>query len=264
MAGFLRMAIALMLGLVLIVIWRIKLPLHSRAFKLYAYSSIGLFGGMFSSYLAAAYISTGMMSLAFGMSPIVTGVLAYKLLDEPKMGFNKIVAIGISIVGLLIVFSDNINVSDDAWKGMILIAFGVCSFSYSAVLIKTVKIEIHPAATMVGSMLIATPLYLATWFYMDGTLPVETWSVKSLASIVYLGVFGSLIGFVCYFYVLQKMTTSNVALITMMTPVFAILLGAWLNEEVITINVLIGAGTIIIGLALYQQQNRKNKVVIQN
>lgn len=263
MAGLLRMVIALVLGSVLLRIWRIKLPVDLHAFKLYAFSSIGLFGGMFASYLAAAYISTGMMSLAFGMSPIVTGVLAYKLLDEPKMGFNKLAAISIAAVGLGIVVSDNLNVSNDAWKGMLLIAFGVCSFSYSAVLIKTVKIEIHPAATMVGSMLVAVPLYFVTWLIMDGTLPTETWSVKSMISIVYLGVFGSLIGFICYFFVLQKMTTSNVALITMMTPVLAIILGAWLNEEIITTNVIIGAGAIILGLALYQQQNRKSKVAMQ-
>lgn len=263
MAGFLRMAIALVLGSVLLVIWRIRLPLRLPALKLYAFSSIGLFGGMFSSYLAAAYISTGMMSLAFGMSPIVTGVLAYKLLDEPKMGISKIIGVSIALLGLAIVFSDNMNVSADAWKGMLLIAFGVCSFSYSAVLIKTVKIEIHPAATMVGSMLFAVPLYFTTWLIMDGTLPTDTWSNKSIASIIYLGVFGSLIGFVCYFYILQKLTTSSVALITMMTPVFAIILGSWLNDEIITVNVIIGACAIISGLALYQQNNRKNKVALR-
>ncbi|MGJ8680861.1 DMT family transporter [Paraglaciecola sp.] len=259
MAGFLRMAIALVLGAVLLRVWRVRLPLDAQALKLYAFSSIGLFGGMFASYLAAAYISTGMMSLAFGMSPITTGILAYKLLDEPKMGLNKSIAIGISAIGLIIVFSDSVNVAENAWIGMLLIAFGVLSFSYSSVLIKTVKIDIHPAATMVGSMLIATPLYFITWLIMDGTLPTETWSTKSILSIVYLGVFGSLIGFICYFYVLQKLTTSTVSLITMMTPVFAILLGNWLNNEVITINVLIGAGAIIIGLALYQQQSQRAK-----
>ncbi|MDU0354829.1 DMT family transporter [Paraglaciecola aquimarina] len=174
MAGFLRMVIALVLGAVILLVWRIKLPLHSAALKLYAYSSVGLFGGMFSSYLAAAYISTGMMSLAFGMSPIVTGIIAYKLLDEPKMSVSQLVAIAISVVGLAIVFSDTLNLAADAWKGILLISVGVLSFSYSAVLIKTVQITIHPASTMVGSMLIATPLYLMTWFIMDGTLPVET------------------------------------------------------------------------------------------
>ncbi|MDU0354828.1 DMT family transporter [Paraglaciecola aquimarina] len=80
-----------------------------------------------------------------------------------------------------------------------------------------------------------------------------------MISIVYLGIFGSLIGFVCYFYILQKLTTANVSLITMMTPVFAILLGNGLNNEVITIHVLLGASAIIVGLALYQQQNIRTK-----
>jgi drug/metabolite transporter (DMT)-like permease len=259
MAGFLRMAIALILGAILLRVWRIKLPMHANALKLYGFSCIGLFGGMFSSYLAAPYISTGMMSLAFGMSPIITGVLAYKLLDEPKLGLVKLVAIGISFTGLVIVFSDSVNLAEDAWIGILLITFAVCSFSYSAVLIKTVNITIHPAATMVGSMMFACPLYLVAWLIMDGTLPTQMWSQKSILSILYLGVFGSLVGFICYFYVLQKLTTSSVSLITMITPVFAIMLGSGLNNEIITVNVIAGAAGIILGLALYQQQSQKAK-----
>ncbi|MFC3120537.1 DMT family transporter [Agaribacter flavus] len=258
MAGFLRMAIALVLGSIGLKIWRINLPRHPRGLRLYAYSSIGLFGGMYSSYLAAAYITSGLMSLVFGMSPILTGIMAYKLLDEPRLSRYKLVGITIAIIGLGIVFSDSVALSENAWKGMVLIVFAVFCFSYSAVLIKTVKIDIHPAATTVGSMLFTAPMYLITWYLMDGTLPVETWSERSVLSILYLGIFGSLIGFVCYFFVLQKLTTSTVALITMMTPVFAILLGAWLNEEIITTNTVVGAGAIISGLALYQYK-RKNR-----
>ncbi len=259
MAGLLRMVIALVLGLALLRIWRVPLPLNKQAFKLYSASCVGIFGGMFCSYLATAYITTGMISLAFGMSPIITGLLAYKLLDEPKLGLTKILAICVSLSGLLIVFSDSVNLGVDAWKGMLLIALAVCSFSYSAVLIKTIKIDIHPGATMVGSMLVAVPLYFLAWLVMDRSLPIETWSAQSILSIIYLGIFGSLVGFICYFYVLQKLTANSVALITMMTPVLAILLGRTLNDEALTTNIIVGASTIILGLALYQRKSAKPK-----
>ncbi|GLR69674.1 DMT family transporter [Agaribacter marinus] len=264
MAGFLRMAIAIVLGGICLIVWRIKVPVHGRALKLYSFSSIGIFGGMFLSYLAAAYIPSGMMSLVFGTSPIVTGLLAYKLLDEAKLSVFKVMGIIISLVGLIVVFSDSIILEKGAWKGIVLISIAVVCFSFSAVLIKTVKIDIHPAATTIGSMFFAAPMYLFAWFVMDGTLPVESWSMRSMLAILYLGIFGSLVGFVCYFYVLQKLSTSTVALVTMITPVFAILLGAWLNKELVTLNVIVGAVAVIFGLALYQQKSNKRKSKLQN
>lgn len=253
MAVLLRMLIATLLGLIIIKVWRVPLLFSRQAIKLYCFSSIGIFGGMFSSYMAVQYITTGMVSLVFGMSPIITGVLALYYLNEAKISKVKLLAISIAFVGLSFVFIDSLALSEDSWIGILLIMLGVTLFSYSAVLVKSVDINIHPAATTVGTLLFALPCYITAWVIADGSLPIEQWSVKSLSAIFYLGIFGSLIGFVCYFYILQKLTTSTVSLITMITPVIAILLGSWLNNEIVTMNVVFGAGAIILGLAIYQR-----------
>ncbi|AQS37914.1 hypothetical protein Sps_02762 [Shewanella psychrophila] len=83
-------------------------------------------------------------------------------------------------------------------------------------------------------------------------MPVETWQERSLWSILYLGVFGSQIGFISYFYILQNLKASTVALVTLITPVFAMMLGAQLNDETITDSLVIGAMFVISGLGLYQ------------
>lgn len=253
MAVLLRMLIATFLGLILIKAWRVPLPFTRQAIKLYCFSSIGIFGGMFSSYMAVQYITTGMVSLAFGMSPIITGLLALHYLPEVRMSKIKLLAISIAFIGLTLVFVDSLALAKDSWIGILLIMLGVVLFSFSAVLVKSVDINIHPAATTVGTLLFALPFYITAWLIADGSLPIDQWSVKSLSAIFYLGIFGSLIGFVCYFYVLQKLTASSVSLITMMTPVIAILLGSWLNNELVTVNIIFGACAIILGLAIYQR-----------
>ena len=75
---------------------------------------------------------------------------------------------------------------------------------------------------------------------------------RSLWAILYLGVFGSLIGFVAYFFVLQKLNASTVSLITMITPILAIGLGALLNDELLSISIVLGALTVMFGLWIYQ------------
>jgi len=252
MAVLLRMVLALVLGSLLLVLFRIRLPWTKTAFKLYAFSSIGIVGGMLLSYFAARYLASGTMSLIFGLSPLISGVLAQKLLDEPKFGMAKLLALAMAFIGLGIVCSSKLSLSSDSWIGLILVLTAVFLFSLSGVLIKTVKINIHPIANTVGALLFSTPMFTLAWLLFDGTLPVDTWQMKSIWAIVYLGIFGSLIGFIAYFYVLQNLKASTVALVTLITPVFAMTLGATLNGEVINDTLIIGALFVIGGLALYQ------------
>jgi drug/metabolite transporter (DMT)-like permease len=80
---------------------------------------------------------------------------------------------------------------------------------------------------------------------------VESWQARSLWATLYLGVFGSLLGFYAYFTVLQKMSATNVTLVTLITPIIALTLGAWLNDEQVTNTLVLGATAVLLGLTLY-------------
>lgn len=256
MAVLLRMLIALVLGLLVIMMTKIRLPWNRIAFKLYGFSAIGIVGGMLLSYFAARYLPSGTMSLIFGLSPLISGLLAQKLLNEPKLGPMRILALLLAFTGLGVVCSAKLALGSDSWIGLSLILCAVLLFSLSGVLIKTVHIAIHPIASTVGALLFSTPLFALAWLLFDASLPIDTWSVRSMAAIAYLGFFGSLIGFVAYFYILQHLNASTVALVTLITPVFAMALGAQLNGEAITEALVIGAGLVLGGLGLYQFGDR--------
>ena len=263
LAVLLRMLIAVVPGWLILKAFRIELPWHKKALKLYSFSAIGIFGGMLFAYLAAGYISSGLMSLIFGLSPILSGVLSQRILAESALSFSKKVALAVAICGLAIVCFDKISLADDAYIGIIAVLMAVSFFSVSGVLVKSVEVAINPMATTVGSLLFSLPLFTVVWLIFDGSIPYESWSNKSILSIVYLGVVGSLVGFIAYFYVLQRLKASTVALITMITPVIAISLGLILNNESVNANLIIGALAIIAGLAIYQwgdsviKRNRK-------
>jgi len=250
-AVLLRMLIAVILGAVVVKARNIELPKESKAIKVYCYSAIGIYGGMMFSYMAASYLSSGMMSLIFGLAPILSAILAQKLLKEPAFSWVRQLAMVISLVGLAIVCSDSISLKENSEIGLIYILCAVFFFSLSGILVKSVEILIHPMATTVGALSISIPLFALTWLVLDGTLPIDTWESRSIWAIVYLGVFGSFIGFVAYFYVLQKLSASTVALVTMITPVMAISLGAVLNNETISSTLIFGAMFVLIGLACY-------------
>ncbi len=265
LAVLMRMLIALCISWWLIILMKVSFPRNKSALLVYSYSGLGLFLGMLLGYMATQYISSGMMSLIFGFAPIFSGFIAQKILPEPRLNKSKLLALIISLCGLAVICSDSLSINEKSWIGITLVLLATLFFSLSAVLVKSVEFNANPIITTTGALTFATPLFFLSWVIMDGTLPVSQWQEKSLWSILYLAVFGSLIGFVGYYYILQKLATSTVALITLITPVFALALGAWLNNEAISNNLIIGTLFIVCGLSIYQLSGKnmnlnKNKM----
>ncbi len=251
MAVLLRMVIAVILGSLIIFISKIDLPWHKEAIRLYSFSALGIFGGMSFSYLAAGYLSSGILSLAFGLAPAFSAILARRILAEPKISMVRKLSMLLSFIGLALVCADNFSLKGDRIYGLIFILIAVFLFSLSGVLVKSISLAIHPLSTTVGALIVSLPLFIVNWLLIDGSLDFSNWQLKSIWATIYLGVFGSLIGFFAYFFVLQKLTASTVALITLMTPVIALSLGVVFNGEVITDKILLGAFLVIFGLAIY-------------
>lgn len=251
MAVLLRMLIAVVLGGMIIFIRKIELPWHNQAIRLYSYSGLGIFGGMSFSYLAAGYLSSGILSLVFGLAPVFSAILARRILAEPEISPLRKLSMLLSFVGLAFVCADNFSLTGDSFYGLIFILAAVFLFSLSGVLVKSVSLAIHPMATTVGALTVSLPFFIINWLLLDGSVDTSSWQLRSVWATIYLGVFGSLIGFFAYFFVLQRLTASTVALITLITPIIALTLGAVLNDEVINNKLIFGAILVTLGLATY-------------
>lgn len=252
LAVLMRMLIGLLIGGLIVAITNIRVPWSKNACLLYAYSSIGIFGGMLLSYMAAKTVPSGIISLIFGLAPILSGLLAQQLLNEPKFSAIKLIALACALVGLYFVSYNQVQHSKTQGLGLLYVFMAVCFFSLSGVMIKRVQIAIHPMATTFGALVFVTPLFFIAWWLLDGELNMQNWQGKSLWAIGYLGVFGSLIGALAYFHVLQNLNASTVSLTTLITPSFAISLGALFNNEPLSKELIIGAIIILISLGFFQ------------
>lgn len=255
LAALMRMVLAAALGVVLLK-WRgIAFPWHKQARRAYALSCIGVFGGMFCTYIAAHYLSSGVISVMYGLTPIFSGLLAWGLLKEQNFGLQQVIATIVALVGLFFVCSSNIVVND--YRALLLLLAGVMLFSISGVLVKRESnkaggSDVHPFAVALGAIVMSIPAYALAWFILDnGELHMEQWETRSLLAIMYLAIFGSLIGFFSYFYVLRYLAATTVALITLITPVFAVAMGHVLNNEVLEPSLIYGGLMVMSGLSIY-------------
>ncbi|MCY1527175.1 carboxylate/amino acid/amine transporter [compost metagenome] len=67
---------------------------------------------------------------------------------------------------------------------------------------------------------------------------------------VYLAVFGSVIGYFSYHYALKKVTATEVSLLSYFNTLIALFLGWLILDEVITIDLLIATALIITGVGI--------------
>src|SRR2546428_619184 len=72
-------------------------------------------------------------------------------------------------------------------------------------------------------------------------LEPSTWSTSSLLAMAYLVVFGSLVAFTAYSWLLQNAPVSLVATYAYVNPVIAVLLGALILAEPVTPSIVLGA-----------------------
>jgi len=246
-----RMVLALCVTSLLLVVWTRKPPLHRAAIKTYLATGLGIFMAMMAVYYGAQFITSGLVSVLFGLTPLMTSVFAAIWLKERALTINKISGVILGIVGLSIIFGSGITVGEHALVGIAAILVAVLSHSITSVIVKSIGADLHAMDVTHGGLMVAAPLYLISWLVSGDSLP-EQLPQRTWMAIVYLSLFGSVLGFILYFYVLKHVEASRVALITLITPVTALLLGQFLNNESNDPLVWIGTLLILIGMSVYQ------------
>jgi len=246
-----RMTLGVVLCLILIRMFKIHLPVHRNARRIYVIGGLSLYSAMLSIYWSVQFIPSGLVSVLFGLSPIITSVLASWWLNESKLTFLKIAGIFLGISGLALVFKSGLQLNENSVYGVLGVLFAVSIHSVSSVWLKSVGQGLSAAAITTGELIVAVPLYILTWWIFDGNLPDDV-PMRTGLAIFYLGSIGSVLGFMLYFYVLKKLQVATVTLIMLVTPVLALLLGNWIDHEPIHHLVWVGTGLILTGMLLHQ------------
>ena len=246
-----RMVIGLTVAALLIGLRRSALPVHRDAVLTYLTAGLGLFAAMTVVYWSAQHIPSGWISVIFALTPMITGILAAVWLNETGLTPARLSGLLIGLVGLALVFSGGQQLGETAIHGILGVLLATCVHSVTTVAIKRTQGDLSALDVTTGGLLVATPLYLITFTVADGGLPASV-PLRTGLAIGYLGLMGSVVGFIMFFYVLRRVEATRVALITLVTPVLALLLGNRFNDETVAPVVWVGSFTIMTGLALFE------------
>jgi len=245
-----RMTVGAVCMVLLLLIFKKRLPLTRSAFLTYAAVAIQIYGAMSVVYWAAQFIPSGWISVISGLTPLVTAIFAAIWLQERSLTIGKILSYIIGITGLGIMFSSAGELSSTAMLGIIGVLASISLQAISAVGIKRIRAQLPVLAQVTGGLLLAMPLYFATWDTFDGHIPMQ-FSLTTLLSVLYLGVIATPAGFLLYYYLLSQRSATQVSLVTLASPVLALWLGHYANYEPMTLQIIIGTTLILLALVVH-------------
>ncbi|MBU1226345.1 MAG: DMT family transporter [Actinobacteria bacterium] len=201
--------------------------------------------------LALEHSGAGFFSLASALVPLVTVVIAHFVLASEPL---KAVTLGGLVMGLagvaVLVLSGNTGIGKEGNPVLAgLFALGsVVSVSASSVFAKRFSgrysvMGVSGVQFAVGSVIVAS---LALGW--EGVPPNP--SLLGWGSLLYLGIFGTFMPVVLYYWLLQHVTVTYSTIIGYIIPFIAVVLGWLLLDEQIGWGILVGGALILIGVVI--------------
>lgn len=252
-ASFFRFAIAS--SFLILIIWRIDgrllLPKKRQMVPVILLGLTGVFTYNVFFFKGLKLINAGRASIIIANNPIFIAILSAYFFKE-KLNLIKAVGIIISVTGAIIVISKgNLNeiVQGNIGRGEIYIFFCVLSWVVYSLIGKVVMADMSPISSVFYSCVIGT-FFLFFPACFEGILnnfyhyPIMAW-----LGIFYLGIFGTVVGFVWYYEGIKMIGPTKASLFINFVPVSAVILAFMILDEPITLSLFIG--TILVCAGVY-------------
>ncbi|HSK74286.1 MAG TPA: EamA family transporter [Pyrinomonadaceae bacterium] len=259
--AYLRFVLALLILAAIIKIQKIPLPKTIRDWKLLGLTGVLQFSINYSLvFWSEQYISSGLAAVLQAMITVFGLVLAWVHLPAERITGLKIIAVILGICGVGIIFNDQLQVTSVmAFAGCVAIVIGAYAAAHASILIKAFGGSLHPASLVFGQMLCGVLPIIIYGLSFEGNPLNFQWTWRAVICVLYLTIFGTIAAFWLYYWLLSRIESTKAMMISLVTPLIAVLVGAIVLGE--KLPPLTGFGGILIlasiGLIVFRRKLKK-------
>jgi drug/metabolite transporter (DMT)-like permease len=193
------------------------------------------------------HIDSSVAGIAQSTVPIFTFLLAMRFLPHERVGPGRIAGVAIGFCGVLVLAGLDPRGGWLAAAGTLAVVLSSLSYAASGVYgqlrVQTVSGPVLATGSMLAGGLILVPLSL---FQLPGHVP----DAESIASLAALTILGTAFAQLILFRMLRLYGSRRLSLVTYLIPGFALVYGAVLLDEPVTVAALGGLVLILAGVAL--------------
>jgi drug/metabolite transporter (DMT)-like permease len=215
------------------------------------------FIGHGSLHWAEQYVGSGLAALLLATEPMFILLLAW-LMGQQKISRLSALGLGLGALGVAVLTGAELTVKGSSLLALMAVLVG--SFAWSAGVVISPKLKLPSDAlgrtalpTICGAVMLLAAAGLTGEFHAIHWANI---SLKSILGLAYLIVFGSVIAFTAYTWLLQRCPPALVATHTYANPVVAVFLGWLLASERLTLRVLLASVAILGAIVLIRKGER--------
>lgn len=213
-------------------------------------------------FWAEQYITSGLAALLQAMLPAFGLILAHIHVPAERMTWVKIAGVVLGVFGVGVVFSNQLAISGRlALAGCVAMVLSAFFAAYSNVLVKTHGKNLNPAVLAAFQMLFGLVPLLLYGLAFEGNPLRLRWTPLALVCLMYLAVVGTVIAFLMYYWLIQNMDVTKTMLISLVTPVVAVILGMLVLDEQLSWRTLVGGAMIMAGIGFIVVRKPKTSAV---
>ena len=248
---WLRLAIAASLLWLVVSMRSIAVPRRPQVWLAF------LFMGLFNNAIPFALITWGqthipsaLASILNATTPLWTVLVAGLFLADERFSISKVSGVICGVVGVAVMIGGALTVQASHLPGQLAVIGAAFAYAIAAVFGRRfARWGISPLLVAAGMTSASTLelLPLVLWLESPLSLAMPAW--QSLAAVLVLGTVSTAFAYILYFRLLASAGATNLALVTLLVPVWAIVLGVLILNEALKPTHFIGMFLIAVGLA---------------
>lgn len=206
---------------------------HQKERHLWWLCAAGLFNAASYALVLAGEESVpgGVAAVLFASLPLVTAIVAVATRTEP-ISASQIAGALIASAGIAVIFWDRLSVSRQQALGVVMILVAVVTTAAYTLVFKRKAHEAH-SLSATAIFLAVTGVGLWCFSFTRGWKPLP-WPLplRPTVALLYMSIFGSVIAFGCYIYLLKHVSMMTAATLVMVEPMIALLIDRFWEYQI--------------------------------
>jgi drug/metabolite transporter (DMT)-like permease len=195
------------------------------------------------------HVSSGLAAVIQASIPIFGMIFAHWMLPEEPLRWQKLAGALVAIGGVAIICARLLSFNGWlAFLGGLGITIGAASAAFSNVWLKARKMQLAPSMLAAWQMFFGIIPLLILGLTIDGNPAALHWTWRAILCLFYLSVIGSSFTFLLLYWLMPRMSVTNLQTISLITPPGAIALGWAFGGERLSIWSLLGAAFVLLGV----------------
>lgn len=209
---------------------------------------------------ALKYVDSGFAALEISAQPLLV-LLLMRILQGKKIQPMSIVGVILGIIGIyLLVSQKEVLNKENSVIGMVMIFVCMVSWGYGSLFVGKADLPKNYFVNTGYQMLTGgIMLFFASISFGETWTSPIAWSPSVQLTMALLIIFGSIVAFTSFNYLLKVVSPEKVATSTYVNPIIALILGWYFLEEQITLQSVAAAGVLLTGVYFI---NTKKKLTI--